>query len=522
MTPERWKLVEQLYLDALDLKPEDRLAFLSSQPNEELRREVESLLNFQEPGDKLLEIADPEEISLKPGAQLGPYEVTSTLGSGGMGVVYEATDTRLGRKVALKVSAHRFGERFEIEAKAIASINHPNVCTLFDVGPNFLVLELIEGETLAKRLQRGLLAPIEVAKRGAEIAHGIAAAHARGIVHRDLKPSNIMLTRAGVKVLDLGVAKFAPDGAQAASAGESILGTRVYMAPEQVAGLKCDARSDIYSLGLILCEMLTGKRAFDTSSETPNNPESAALRRVIRKCVASDPEERWQSAEDLATNLDWIAQGTTPPMPLARRLPLEGFAALVLFSGALWLWYLQRPASHQLEADFGVDPPQGTRIAARIPTKALIAVSPDGEKLVVVAQDDGGKRALYVRALKSDDYSRLDQTEGASLAFWSPDSEWIGFFANGHLKKIPWMGGPVQTITDVPAGDGEGAAWSPDGTVIFARPRVRAMALPEGPLFWVPASGGTASLATTLDLEHGEQSHSWPQFLPDGKRFQYL
>ena len=521
---DRWKEIERLFQAALELEPEKRCAFLEEQsPDPTVRQEVEELLSHQRQGDRLFQSATWGDCPrLEPGTRLGPYEIAGLIGSGGMGAVYEGTDTRLGRTIAVKVSARRFSGRFEREARAIAALNHPNVCTLFDVGPNFLVMEFVRGETLAVRIAHGLFPATEVAKRGAEICHAVAAAHALGIVHRDLKPGNIMLTKEGVKVLDFGLAKLAADNASSLqSAGDgAIVGTRAYMAPEQVAGLKCDSRSDIYSIGLILCEMLTGKRALGNSGET-TDPQETALRRVIRRCLASDPEERWQSAKDLATNLEWAGLGLTPPAMFYRRPWFIAILAAAIL-GAVVAWYSLRPEMRPLEAHFVLSPPDGTRIALRMPTKALISVSPDGENLVLVAQDEEGSRALYLRPLKSDAYQKLEQTDGASLAFWSPDSRWIGFFADGHIKKIPVAGGAVQTITDVRQGDGEGAAWSPNGTIVFAPPRVRPAAMPDGALYSVPSSGGTATPATALDATKGEVSHSWPQFLPGGRRFLYL
>ncbi len=539
MTQYRWTEVERLYHAASELEPAERIAFLHrSCTDEQLRREVESLLAHIQEGDALLEnLPSQSRPVLSIGTRLGPYEITSTLGSGGMGDVYQALDARLDRKVAIKVCASQFSERFEREAHAIASLNHPHVCTLYDVGPNYLVMELLEGETLAARLDKGPLPLEKILQYGVEIADALAAAHARGIIHRDLKPVNIMLTPTGVKVLDFGVAKLArPDNGSRQSeklTGEhSIPGTPAYMAPEQLAGRECDTRSDIYALGLVLYEMLTGQQPLETGVDPENledetvllpRPGGALLAPIIRKCLAKNPEQRWQSARDLKTNLEWAHR-----YPRSRWRRKTRRAALVLGSAAAtlavvaligWLTQSKNDVPH---AHFAMSPPEGTRLASRIPTKALVSVAPDGKKFVVVAEDDSGVRALWLRHLSSTAYQRLDQTDGATLAFWSPDSKFIAFFAEGKLKKVPQSGGLPQVICDIGLGDGEGGTWSRDGVIVFAPPRPAPAALPTGALYRVLAAGGKAQPATTLDRADGELSHSWPQFLPDGRHFLYL
>ena len=538
MELDRWSEVEKLYHAALEREPAERMAFLNyTCTDEQLRREVESLLEHQQEGDQLLENPPwQSRPALSIGMRLGPYEIVSAIGAGGMGEVYQALDTRLDRKVAIKVSAKQFSERFEREARAIAALNHPHVCTLHDVGPNYLVMELLEGETLAARLHKGPLPTEKVVRYGAEIADALAAAHAHGIIHRDLKPGNIMLTKTGVKVLDFGLAKFArPDGAAKESPKltreQAIMGTLAYMAPEQLAGLECDARSDIYSFGLVLYEMLTGKRASEGGSAAILEQEAqpfpgvdvAPLDRVIRKCLAKDPEERWQSARDLKTNLEWAVRwpGVERGTKIRPSTLMWGIAAAALAIVAVIGWFI-RPGSDVLQAHFVVSPPEGTRIALRLPNKPLATVAPDGKKLVLVAVDEAGLRSLWLRPLSSTAYQRIDRTEGASLAFWSPDSRFIAFFADGKLKKIPVFGGPTQTICEAGVGDGEGGTWSQDGVILFPAPRKTAAALPTGALYRVPSAGGAVQPATVLDKDHGEVSHSWPQFLPDGRHFLYL
>jgi len=533
MTPDQWREVERVYHAACALPAAQRAEFLGKTcPDPTVRREVESLLAHDEHGNPLLEeMPSPSRSALSAGTRLGPYEILSAIGSGGMGDVYKALDTRLGRNVAIKVVAERFSERWQREARAIAALNHPHVCTLHDVGPNYLVMEFLEGETLAARLRKGPLAPAVAARYGTEIADALAAAHARGIIHRDLKPANIVLTTTGVKVLDFGIATLArPDAereqTEYVTDDGTIPGTLAYMAPEQLAGEKCDARSDLYSCGLLLYEMLTGRRAL-TSADLADTSDVALARAphlesIVRACLARDPEKRWQSALDLKINLESASLWPDRPPRVKRRLNsmlLLGAVAGLAIAAASWVL---RPIREALPAHFVVSPPEGTRIALRMPTKALASVAPDGRHLVLVAEDISGTRSLWLRPLDSATYRRLEETEGASLAFWSPDSQHIGFFAEGKLKRIRVAGGPAQTICDVPPGDGEGATWNGDGLIVFATPRPEPSALPRGGLLWVTAAGGTAQAATTLDNDAGDVSHSWPQFLPDGRHYLFL
>src|SRR5271169_94559 len=267
-------------------------------------------------------------MELKPGDKLGPYEIVSAIGKGGMGEVWRARDPRLNRDVAIKVSAQQFTDRFEREARAIAALNHPNICTLYDVGPNYLVMELVEGDTLAACLKRGKLPMEQTLQYGAQIASALSAAHAKGIVHRDLKPGNVMVTKAGVKVLDFGLAKSTRD--ETLTVANAVMGTPAYMAPEQREGKACDARTDIYALGLVLSEMATGTRARQADSL----PEKLA--HVMDRCLAQDPEDRWQSARDVWSELEWASRpdialgGAAPAAPWRRALPWALFAATML------------------------------------------------------------------------------------------------------------------------------------------------------------------------------------------------
>src|SRR5712692_9994436 len=308
MTPERWRQIEELYHAARERKPEEREALLA-QATAEVRANVEALLAQDASGDKILDrpaweaepglLGQPESACLTPGAQIGPYKIEAALGAGGMGEVYRAHDTRLRRDVAVKVSAARFTERFEREARAIAALNHPNICTLYDVGPNYLVMELIEGKPL-----KGPLALDQALQYAAQICDALDAAHRKGIIHRDLKPGNILVTKQGIKLLDFGLARMAPgENDPTLTRPGDVMGTPAYMAPEQREGKPGDARSDIYAFGCVLYEMLTGKRA--AQERTPVEP--AALEGVLRTCLETDPEDRWQSAREIKHALGWVA-----------------------------------------------------------------------------------------------------------------------------------------------------------------------------------------------------------------------
>ena len=504
-------------------------------------------------------------MSLTPGTRLGPYEILSPLGAGGMGEVYKAKDTRLDRTVAIKVlPAHvasnpEARQRFEREARAVSSLNHPHICTLHDVGQqdgvDFLVLELLEGQTLADRLVKGPLPVDQVLRHGIEIAGALQAAHRRGIVHRDLKPANIMIAKSGVKLLDFGLAKQGPGGAvveiMAAPGGLSasptatgqkgltaegtILGTLHYMAPEQLEGKPADARTDIFALGLALYEMATGRRAFDGKSQAsliaailerdpppisslqPMTPP--ALDRLVKKCLEKDPDDRWQTAHDLAGELGWIAEGGSQvgvPAPVAARRRsrerLWAGAAIVLAAATLGLSYFvfeQRRAPVRVLRT-SILPPEKCQFSF---ASGPMALSPDGRRIAFVATNADGKNFLWVRPLDRLAAQPLDGTESATYPFWSPDGRSLGFFAGGKLKKIDASGGPPETICDAP--DGQGGSWNTNGVIIFA-PTSR------NPIHRVSASGGTSTPVTEFDASRREGTHRWPVFLPDGTSFLYL
>ena len=495
-------------------------------------------------------------MSLGAGTRLGPYEIQSQLGAGGMGEVYRARDTRLERTVAVKILPAQFSadpvrkQRFEREAKTISSLSHPHICTLHDVGHqdgmDYLVMECVEGETLAKRLEKGPLPLEQVLKFGGQIADGLDKAHRSGVVHRDLKPGNIMLTPAGAKLLDFGLAKPAVPLASAATLTAvrtapmteegTIVGTFQYMSPEQVEGKELDARSDIFSMGAVLYEMVTGKRAFEGKSqlsvasailEKEPEPINAAkpmtppaLDHAIKKCLAKLADERWQSASDLASELKWIGEGGSQAVSATPR-ERSGktkeriawltacVAVLALIAGVIW-WRGSTP------------PTQIMHFFASMPFSAReVALSPNGHTVAVIAYEESGqeivgtRNGIWIYELGSQGGRSLDDTEGASYPFWSPDGGSLGFFADGKLKKLELSGGRAQIICDAPSA--RGGTWNKDGVILFT-PDARAGV----GLYRVAASGGTVTPVSKLDTSRGELSHRWPMFLPDGTHYLYM
>ncbi|MDQ6759784.1 MAG: protein kinase, partial [Acidobacteriota bacterium] len=476
---------------------------------------------------------------LSPGTRVGPYEILAPIGAGGMGEVYRARDTRLDRLVAIKVSHEQFSARFEQEARAVAALNHSNICTLHDVGPNYLVMEYLEGDTLAARITqirtKGPL-PLDYAlSLGIQIADALDAAHRKGVVHRDLKPANVMLTKSGTKLLDFGLARMrragtsaAEDVTRAITTPGTILGTFQYMAPEQLEAKDADARSDIFAFGAVLYEILTGRKAFEGKSQASlisaiMSSEPAALAtlqpltpapldRVVRKCLAKDPDKRWQSAGDLADELRWVAEGasraqTPVRLPHHRILPWVAAAALLLMTLALGV--VAYRDSQQ--------PPRLLKFFVLLPEKSTLAegchpaVSPDGRSLAV-AINMAGQRVLWVRALDSLSGRTLPETEGADYPFWSQDSRFLAFFAGGKLKRMDVAGGPALALCD--ARNGYGGSWSKKDVIVFAP-------APSSGLFRVPAAGGTPVAVTALDRGSGTIAHRAPWFLPDGHHFLY-
>lgn len=466
------------------------------------------------------------------GSKLGPYEILAPIGAGGMGEVWKARDTRLNRIVAVKVCAEQFGERFEREARAVAALNHPHICTLYDVGPNYLVMEYIEGRTL-----KGPLPLAETLKYAAQICDALDAAHKQGIVHRDLKPANILVTRSGVKLLDFGLAKVKPNRVAddstetiALTQANTILGTLQYMAPEQLEGKEADARSDIFAFGCVLYEMLTGRHAFEGKSQAsliaailerdpPSIADSAppALDRVLGRCLAKDPEHRWESARDLKAELEWIAEGGTAIMmagtPTRNPWPERAawIASMIVLS-FLAVRYWPAPATGEA-VRFAVYPPDRATFSGlasvTLPTPQF-ELSPDGRAIVFAASMPGAQPMLWLRPLAEVFAHAIAGTENAEAPIWSPDSRWIGFFAEGKLKKVPAAGGPVQVVAGDLVGP-RGFSWGSDNTILFS--------LGANPLYRVPSAGGTATAVTQLDGSFGEVAHRWPYFLPDGRHF---
>jgi Tol biopolymer transport system component len=521
MTPSRWQQIEELYHAALECEPGERAALLA-RADPELRREVESLLAqgsgrtpLDHPAwDGAASVLGSTVASLTPGTRLGPYKIECPLGSGGMGDVFRATDTRLGRSVAIKTSQEQFSPRFDREARAISSLNHPNICTLYDVGPNYLVMELCEGETLAARLKRGKLSIQETLRFGLQIADALAAAHAKGITHRDLKPGNIMLSKAGIKVLDFGLAKSQQDATLTGS--RMVMGTPAYMAPEQRNGKECDVRTDIYSLGLILHEMATGKR-WEQGQPPPLDTLPPQLAPVIERCTAQDPDDRWQSARDVKAVLELA--GKSQPAAAGERkrgVPVPwvigGLATLVTLAfGAVYFREIYPPAPNLRSLSFLIFPSEKVEFLEA----ALPAISPDGEKLAFGGVGADGKQRLWVRPLSSLAAEPVLGTEGVASVFWSPDSHSIGFFAGGKLKRSDLNGGPPRVLCDAAEAYRPGGTWNREGSILFSSNDR------EG-LYRVPATGGEPSRVTALSPARQETLHAWPQFLPDGQHFIYL
>jgi serine/threonine-protein kinase len=436
-------------------------------------------------------------MAVAAGAKLGPYEILALIGAGGMGEVYKARDTRLDRTVAIKVSREKFSERFELEARAVAALNHPHICQLYDVGPNYLVMEYIDGAPLKGPL------PLEQAiKYAGQICDALDAAHKKGITHRDLKPANIMVTKTGVKLLDFGLARIAASPYETVTM--AVMGTPAYMAPEQWEGKPGDARSDIYAFGCVLYEMLTGKRAAQERAAV----EPPATEHVIKRCLERDPDDRWQSARDLRHAIELPTGGSKQvPSPWRERAGWIA-AALLALSGAGYL-LIQGPrtaappgsqAAVHLDLDLGPD------VSLGFTTGPAVILSPDGTRLVFVSEGADGIRRLFIRRLDQANATPLVKTEGAYIPFFSPDGEWVGFFAQGKLKKARIDGGEPISLCEAPAG--RGASWGEDGTIIAALDAPAALSQ-------VPVDGGNPIPLSALSP--GEITHRWPQILPGGK-----
>jgi serine/threonine protein kinase len=484
--------------------------------------------------------------------RFGPYEIIALRGAGGMGEVYEARDTRLERTVAIKICKGRFTERFEREARAISSLNHPHICALYDIGREdsveFLVMEYLEGETLEARLRKGAL-PIEEALRIAtQIAGALDAAHRKGVVHRDLKPGNVMLTRGGAKLLDFGLAKMAGPvvsaetetlGSTAAApitAQGTILGTFQYMSPEQLEGKETDARSDIFSFGAMLYEMITGRKGFEGSSHASlivavmsvNPPPvstmqpmaSPALDRLVRKCLAKSPDDRWQNAGDLLSELEWITESGSNagiPAPVAAKRHnrermwqfAAGLAAALLLGSLVWIViHLRNEPSAAATVHFQIPAPDRLDFFHY----QLPAVSPDGQRIAFTAAATiRDTDRLFVRPLNAATATEIP-VQGLYVhhPFWSPDGRQIAFSYRDSLQRVDVSGGPPTTICN--CNGASGGTWNRDG-VILSTNSARL-------LYRVSAAGGDPKLLRPL--AEGEFGQLWPEFLPDGKHYLYL
>jgi eukaryotic-like serine/threonine-protein kinase len=489
-------------------------------------------------------------MAIEPGTALGPYEIQSLLGAGGMGEVYRAVDRRLQRSVALKVLRSDAATdrdrlaRFDQEARATAAINHPNIVAVFDVGTandtTYVVSELLTGETLRHRLRAGAMPPRKVVEIAVQLAAGLASAHERGIAHRDLKPENIFLTADGVvKILDFGLAKLL---APALAGGDSVatlsahgtadglvLGTVGYMAPEQVRGQPVDHRSDIFAFGAILYEMLAGVRAFrgataaDTMSAILTTDPTgiaalrtavpAALDALVRRCLEKNPQDRFQSARDLGFALQAISADSSDasrrvdrPHPSVVREIARSGALVAATALATWMFVRPLPPDRRQLA-LSVVPLSGTDL------QGAPSLAPDSRAVAFAASDATGRTTLFVRAFDSHVARAIAGTEGAELPFWSPDNRSLGFFAHGKLWRIDLDGGSPRIIA--PIADPRGATWNADGVIVLA-PN------PDDGLYRVSADGGALTPVTRLDRAKGEISHRWPRFLPDGKHVLFL
>jgi serine/threonine protein kinase/Tol biopolymer transport system component len=480
------------------------------------------------------------------GEKLGPYEMLALVGAGGMGEVWKARDTRLDRVVAIKFSKEHFSENFEREAHAIAALNHSHICQVYDVGAlpsgvGYLVMEYLEGEPIVSSARPGPM-PFDLAlKLAIQMADALDAAHRKGIVHRDLKPANVLMTKSGVKILDFGLAKIDQPSLVRSAVGlppeqvpteemweaGAIVGTLQYSSPEQLQGKPTDARSDIFSFGVLLYEMLTGRSAFQADNaaslmaEVLKSPPLSvmaitppALSRILNRCLAADPDERWQSARDLRVNLEWVAWGLkeNPPLQvtaISRRVWFAAGLAVVLAAalGAGMVYWLRAPAEPPI-VKLSVLPPEGTTFVPGA-IAGPPALSPDGKTLAFVAEESG-QQTLWLRPLDSLTARELPGTEAARSPFWSPDSRSLGFFSQDRLKRIDVSGGAVTSLASVPGGFSASGVWGPGDKILYAPSNLLN-------LFLIPASGGDPTAATHLETR--DIGHFWPAFLPDGQHF---
>jgi len=559
MNLERWKEIEELYQSAVELEPAERSEFLAGAcANVETRREVESLLAcrnqvfsfIERPGLNIArEITALHTGKTLVGQIISHYEIVSLLGAGGMGVVYRARDTRLGRDVAMKVLPEELAQdrnrliRYEREAKLLASLNHPNIATIYDIaesdGNHCLVLEFVEGESLSERLKRERIPVAEGSSICRQIAEALEAAHEQGIVHRDLKPSNVMIKSDGsVKVLDFGIAKILEPGltwGQAAGLDEAsrglVLGTTFYMSPEQARGLRVDKRTDVWAFGCVLYEVLAGQRAFqgktpadtlaaiverepDWSAVPASTPTS--LQQLLRRCLQKEDRQRLRDIGEARIAIDELQSERDRKAKHKRILgPSLAWvtAVAILVIAAVTITWSLHPTIPTQEMRVEITTPTTTEWNTDL---VSFAISPDGRHLVFVASGDGPSR-LWLRRIDSETAQPLAGTEGAVLPFWSPDSKSIGFFSDDGLKRVDIRSGPPQKLTD-PIQPG-GATWSPEGVILFGRSGpLSGPANQRSPLFQIPATGGEPVAVTKLAMPP-QSTHLFPQFLPGGRQF---
>jgi eukaryotic-like serine/threonine-protein kinase len=551
--PDRWRQIEELYHRAMARDADERRAFLAeaSAGDDALRREVESLLAYQKQAEPMLEMpalelaarsAARNNVRLFEGQQIGSYRILSLIGSGGMGEVYLARHSKLERDVALKVLPAELSRdpervhRSEREAKTLASLNHANIAAIYDLvesdGIQCLVLEYVEGQTLAQRLQRGPLPAAESLDIARQIAEALESAHERGIIHRDLKPGNVMIRADGkVKVLDFGIAKILrsdnpPDPALTAqTTNGTVVGTPAFMSPEQAKGQTANRNSDVWAFGCILYEMLTGRRAFDGDSATeilgrvlqtePDlsrlpNETSPEIRKLVQRCLRKDTQQRLQNIGDARIEIDDVlnapqsaAQITQPRAGGRRRIGwISAFALLTVIAVLMAVLVLRS----------GPPPPEMRLEITTAPTTApwSMAISPDGQTIVFAATV-GYENSLWLRPLRTGPARQLAGTGNADYPFWSPDSRFIAFFADGKLKRIGLDGGVPQVLANAPYA--KGGSWSRSGVILFTPNN-------SGPIYRVPAAGGEIKAVTQM-REGSEGSHRFPHFLPDDRHFLY-
>jgi len=536
-----WASAKHLLADVIDLPPAERRAYIEAHCSDAaVRRELLAML------DAPVELSDvvAAAAALRSGTRFGPYEIVELIGAGGMGEVYRAHDSRLNRLVAVKVlrpeiaAESAAGSRFDREARIIAALNHPRICTLHDVGDDhgirYLVMEFVEGETLSDRVARGSLSITQLTEYAIQIADALEFAHSKGFVHRDLKPANIMITKSGAKLLDFGIAKLRrspglgedPPTVELTGQG-TMVGTPAYMAPEQLQGQQVDARTDIWAFGAVLYELMTRKRAFqgdspamtmaailerDPTPVSTQRPDAPALvSRIISRCLVKDPDKRWQSITDVRTALEWVAEGLgdATPRPVASRsragLPWA-LAAVGLAASAFMV--IQSVAARH-EAAAAMDEEHVQIVAPATSDPYSLAISPDGRSLVF-SVPEGQTNRLWLRSLSTGAARPIDGTDRASSPFWAPDGTSIGFFADGQLKRLDLPSGAVRSLARAEAW--RGGSWG-DNVIIYAPGSL-------DPLYRIQATGGKPVAATRLDSAF--LGHRSPHFLPDGRHFLFL